>query len=91
MHLMVISCAIFCRIFPSSPFLTYIQDYIQELVNLALMQLDEDNPKLFITVKVLAQLKPLEVKEYISWSEAKKASQTKQPIAAAEAGFYYHF
>eukprot|EP01084_Bolivina_argentea_P102825 184193_1 len=61
----------------------HVKEYIQELVNVALMQLE--NPKSFVTVKLLAELKPLEVKEYVSWSEAKKASQTKQPIAS-EAG-----
>ncbi len=53
---------------------------------MAFMQLE--NPKSFVTVKLLAELKPLEVKEYVSWSEAKKASQTKQPIAS-EAGCYH--
>ncbi len=47
---------------------------------MALMRLD--NPKSYVTVKLLAELKPLEMKEYTSWSEAKKASQAKQSMAS---------
>ncbi len=58
-------------------------------MNVALGRLENPN-KSYVTVKLLAELKPLEVNEYVSWSEAKKASQTKQPMATTatcEAGF----
>ncbi len=51
-----------------------------------------ENPKSYVTVKLLAELKSLEVNEYVSWSEAKKASQTKQHMAsvASEAGCFLY-